>query len=236
MTRRPQSSGGLPRSLWRRRAVSSTPHEALPARRQSAASSGQGLWLLATTVLAAFPPGSDPEPDGERTRRAILHLLHAMPGLTRSEICQSLGRGWGNVYYHLGRLQAAREVKSISWGSRGRHWFPAGIDGQDVLVIRALSDDSDIVAALLATPGAGVGELARSLDADRRLVRRHLTRLEEAGIVEADDDTRRVKYRVTGPARTRLDGLLLDRSSTPEDPLLAPREARSPLHEQETTN
>jgi predicted transcriptional regulator len=132
--------------------------------------------------------------DGPATRARILEFIRANPGLHKSEVCRQLGLSWGTVGYHMRALESSGLVKPMA-ERREVRFFAAGTPERHMRWIAALrqAQGTDVLGSLARSPGRGIAELSRELLTSRKVVRRHLTTLDEAGIL-ADDGGARPRF------------------------------------------
>lgn len=146
--------------------------------------------------------------DGAATRDRIIDVVREDPGVHKSELCRRLGLGWGTVSYHVRVLEKERRLRS--W-SRGRevHVFPARVPDGQMRWLAALREGmgTSIVETLVRMPDARVKELSGSLGVSRKVIQRHLTVLDEAGVVR-HDGSHQPRYRIEDDTVAALRRLL----------------------------
>jgi predicted transcriptional regulator len=111
--------------------------------------------------------------------------VEAEPGIHVSELADRVGLSWRTTAYHLGVLQRSRLIH-VDKQSRERRAFPAGIPPRHRQWLAAVRLDhaTDVLRLLLADPRQSVPALSRRMGYSEKVVRRHLTNLAEAGLVE----------------------------------------------------
>ena len=113
-----------------------------------------------------------------------MRIIEASPGIHVSKLCRESELSWGTIQYHLkwmaqqGRIQVHRTGRLLQI-------FPAS-DRAAAAWLGVLRDaiPNQILDRLNQRPGLGVQDLSRSLGVSRKTVRRHLTDLLEAGLVD----------------------------------------------------
>jgi predicted transcriptional regulator len=132
-------------------------------------------------------------------RDRLLRLVNDRPGLNKSALCAHLGVAWGTVAYHTRILSAAGLLDSEAHG-REVFLFPPSLDGGVRRRVRALRmPESDrVLQALSSVREASLLELSRLAGLSRKVVRRRLQELMDAGLVQ-DKGTRRSRYAATRP-------------------------------------
>jgi predicted transcriptional regulator len=132
--------------------------------------------------MMATPPQR--ERDGDRTREEILNLLRTCPGLTKTEVRQRLGLGWGTIHYHLRVLAQQRlVVERRQWG-----WtriYSAEVAGEIRLMpLLRMNLAQDIMETVRRNPDIGVQAISSRLGVSRKVVRRVLQNLVDAQMLE----------------------------------------------------
>ena len=165
--------------------------------------------------------------DGEATRVRIQAAVAASPGINVRQLCQRLELAWSTVAYHLGVLRHRQAIHVVKDG-RDLQLFAGDVPQGVRSALRVLRDDDAerVLAEVLANPNQGVYGLSASLGMSHKVVRKHLTRLRDAGLVEKLGEYR-PRYRSTveatfylppgeGEGLGPLDGDL----QRPDEPLL----------------
>lgn len=131
------------------------------------------------------------ERNGPETRREILNLLRSEPGLTKSQVCRRLNLAWGTVSHHTRVLErdgalARRRILGFN------RYYTSDARGPELQLMPLLRES--LVPYLLqrveATPGIGIQKLSRELGLGRKVIRRQLESMVEAGLVERSSDYR----------------------------------------------
>ncbi|WP_439028608.1 winged helix-turn-helix transcriptional regulator [Haloarchaeobius sp. DT45] len=164
---------------------------------------------LAAVLRYSRYDGSDPL--AHEDRATIHRVVTDAPGVYLSAISEASGVPLSTVRHHVRILEEENLVTSVKVEGR-RRYFP--VETSDVELHVALSTPSRAaILELLADGGAaGVGELAAELDRDPSTLSHHLSRLEDAGLVERERDGRAVLNRLTPTAR---EGLAAATPTTP---------------------
>ncbi|HEX2065569.1 MAG TPA: ArsR family transcriptional regulator [Candidatus Thermoplasmatota archaeon] len=138
--------------------------------------------------------------DGEETRRRIQVAVSSSPGINVRQLCQRLGLAWSTVAYHLSIL---RHRQALHMGKQGRDLvlFSADVPPTVRMMLRVLRDDDAerVLGAILAMPNQGVYRLSAELGLSHKVVRKHVGRLCDAGLVEKLGEYR-PRYRTTQEA------------------------------------
>ncbi|MCA1810596.1 MAG: ArsR family transcriptional regulator [Halobacteriales archaeon] len=161
--------------------------------------------------------------DGEATRVRIQAAVAASPGINVRQLCQRLDLAWSTVSYHLGVLRH-RQAVHVTKDGRDLHLFAGDVPHGVRTALRVLRDDDAerVLGAVLANPNQGVYGLSASLGLSHKVVRKHLARLKDAGLVEKLGEYR-PRYRSTVEASYFLEDEGLERPEPlPEEPLLEP--------------
>lgn len=146
--------------------------------------------------------------DGEATRARIQAAVAASPGINVRQLCQGLDLAWSTVAYHLGVLRHRQAIQASKDG-RDLHLFSGDVPQGVRAALRVLRDDDTerVLSAILETPNQGVYGLSTRLGLSHKVVRKHIGRLRDAGLVEKMGEYR-PRYRSTRDALRFLDGEL----------------------------
>ena len=119
------------------------------------------------------------------TRDRVLDLVRSEPGVSKSEIARRLGIGWGTVGYHLHRLQKHRLLRIHDTGYRTLV-VPSMHGEEAASVFAALREpvNQDLLQSVHEAGDAGLMELADEHGLSRKVVRRRLGQLMQAGLLE----------------------------------------------------
>ena len=129
--------------------------------------------------------------NGPATRREILTTLRHQPGLTKSQVCRALDLSWGTVSHHVRVLLGSGALIRRTLLGRSR-LFLGSSAGEDLAFDQLARHPwmPRLLDQLAQQPGVGIQALARGLDLDRRIVRRHLDVLIASGLVAQTQDYR----------------------------------------------
>lgn len=143
--------------------------------------------------------------NGEATRDRIVELVRGEPGIHTLEISKRLDLAWSTVAYHLRVLTKERRL-SIVKELRERRAFPMETPDFCRGWLSTLRDEdaSKVLGALLERPGQSVPELSQHLGFTHKIVRRCLTNLEDAEIVDRRGSMRPV-FDVNSETAKRLN-------------------------------
>jgi DNA-binding MarR family transcriptional regulator len=126
----------------------------------------------------------------------LLAAARARPGLTLSELRESVSMSWGSLYRLLQRLEAEGLVRYQVVGRR-KLLFVAGepepLDQSAVMEAAAIlrQPTARLVAlSILMRPGRSVPEVAASLQLTPRVVYHHVQRLIAVGLILSSSQTR----------------------------------------------
>ncbi|MFA5944450.1 MAG: winged helix-turn-helix domain-containing protein [Candidatus Thermoplasmatota archaeon] len=134
-------------------------------------------------------------------RERLLALVHEQPGINKSALCGRLGIAWGTVSYHVTILADAGLVDVEAEG-RETNLFPRGLAEGRRRLLRVLREPmaQQVLGALGLVREGGLHELSAQLGQSRKIVRRHLSQLLAAGLVQ-DKGTRRPRYALAASPR-----------------------------------
>lgn len=128
--------------------------------------------------------------DGPRTRQGILRVIQAQPGISKSELARALGLAWGTVTHHLRMLEEAGLVTSQRIRARVR-FFDASLEKSQLINLAFLENPArGVLDCLQPGRAVGIAELSKELAISRKVVRRQLELLVNAGLVSKDDSYR----------------------------------------------
>lgn len=162
-------------------------------------------------------------------RRDILEVVARNPGTNISELCARLGSRWGTVQHHLRLLVSAGLVQTVMQG-RSRCLFRGQTPADQNYRIALLRRKRllELVKAVVREPGRIQRELARELGMTRKVLRRSVDLLVQAGLIREARLPRVRKYYPTpllgdlvGANQRALPSTQLDRSGAergPSDP------------------
>ena len=175
-----------------------------PAVTPAAAAAGAAsLALLALAGWALYTRIGRSKVLENPTRRAIHDAIMESPGVSVAALSARLGRARTVVQHHLAMLAAHRLVVSVDLGS-SRGWYlasdPRRLDAT-ATTTRALGSGTRrrvLEAVAAAQDGATQRDVAEEMQLSQRLVSYHLRKLEEAGLVQAEEGRPR-RYRASPP-------------------------------------
>jgi len=122
--------------------------------------------------------------DGKRTRASVKREIERHPGINKKELCEKLGVAWNTIRHHVNVLQRRGQVHVEDRGWE-HELYPSELKVQERAWLRALHDDDSamVLEAVMADPGIGVYQMSEELGLSRKIIRTHLTRLMEDGVV-----------------------------------------------------
>lgn len=157
--------------------------------------------------------------NGPGTRLEIINTLRHEPGFTKSQLCRFLGLSWGTISHHVRLLEGEGAIVGRALHGR-RRLFVAHTRPDDMVNTQLARNP--IVPRLLdlldGTPGVGIQALAGELSVDRRIVRRNLDVLIDAGLVQ---QTRDYHPRFFVAERQRALSIIAEGTPTDANPALA---------------
>lgn len=129
------------------------------------------------------------------TRRRILDTIKAKPGIKISNVCKETGAGWGTVKHHLHLLEKSGLVVSSSLG-RDRLLFTADTPDDERRAQEALRQGraESLAAAIAQKPGASQKQLCADVRMTRKIIRRYVEVLSEAGLIKEQRESRFQRY------------------------------------------
>ncbi len=129
--------------------------------------------------------------NGPRTREEILNLVRATQGLTKTELTQRIGLAWGTVHYHLRVLYNERHlIAKRHFGWHRIYTADRASEEMRSMTFMRLPVVNEIVDRVCKHPGVGIQALSGQMGLSRMIVRRHLMRLVEIGILERSEHYR----------------------------------------------
>lgn len=123
--------------------------------------------------------------DGDLMRERIRAAVASRPGITKNELCTLLGVRWATIQHHV-RVLVRHHLIHVEDRGWSHELFPPEVPPHDRPWLRALHDEdaARVLEALLEHPMSGVYRLSEDLGFTRKVVRTHLARLIEDGVVE----------------------------------------------------
>jgi predicted transcriptional regulator len=160
---------------------------------------------------------------GDESRRAVLRRLQQLPGLTKAQLQRQLGISWTTASYHLRVLERQGRLTHERRG-RSTHWYVRDIPPSHRFLLAVLRGDGQqhLLQRILARPNRGLTELSRESGQSRKVVRRQLRHLVDAGLVSKSDGFRARYVAPPSPLEPRL-GLEVEAAGLPMDEGLSPR-------------
>lgn len=161
------------------------------------------LWpalKFAATKLVVVPFYAQVEGDevlDNDTRATIFEAIRSEPGLSATDLSKKADCGWGTVVYHLAVLEQNGLIISSRDG-RHRRFFPySGMDFRHKDVFSAIRNETTaaILNAIRDSPGIHQTALRKEVDLAASTVNWHISKLEDADLVEKERDGRKVRYR-----------------------------------------
>ncbi|NEU58950.1 helix-turn-helix domain-containing protein [Halorussus sp. MSC15.2] len=161
------------------------------------------LWRL----LAPFRYSrwDDSDPLDHEGREALYETIERSPGAYLSAVCESADVPVSTARHHLDVLEDEGLVTTVK--VRGKRRFYPG-RAEDAELVAALEDEgtAPVLRALGRLGDSHGGRLADELDRDPSTVSHHLSRLEDAGLVEREREGRAVVNRLSPEVRGVLRG------------------------------
>ncbi|MFC7133334.1 MULTISPECIES: winged helix-turn-helix transcriptional regulator [Salinibaculum] len=139
------------------------------------------------------------------TRRAIYQRIVDTPGIHVRALFDDLDLAKGTVQYHLRWLEDEDIVEVSDDGEYTRYYPADSFDESDRQVLNALRRTlaRRVLAYLAAEEQLTTADLADHLDKSNSTISWHLSKLQDAGLVEKHRDGRCVLYELTDPQRVR---------------------------------
>ena len=153
---------------------------------------------------AGYAKWAGEDPLAHDVRADLYDHVRAEPGTYLSAFgeARTLDVSLGTIRYHLDILEREGLVTSETVGGR-RRFYPVGVS-PDELEIALDSDATRAILDALAESADTVSGLADRIDRDPSTVSHHLSRLEDADLVERERDGRAVVTRLTPGVRRAL--------------------------------
>ena len=172
--------------------------------RRSLRSRFDRLWRFGT--LFRHSQRDDSDPLDHEGRAALYEAIEESPGAYLSAVCESAEVPVSTARHHLDVLEAEGLVTTAK--VRGKRRFYPGHAAADAELVAALEDEgtAPVLHALARLGDSHGGRLADELDRDPSTVSHHLSRLEDAGLVEREREGRTIVNRLAPEAREVLRG------------------------------
>ncbi|WP_436343628.1 helix-turn-helix domain-containing protein [Natronorubrum sp. FCH18a] len=159
--------------------------------------------LLLTFGLFGYSRYDDTDPL-EHEKRVTLHeTIEASPGINLTDLTDETGVSRSTARYHLRVLERENLVVTSKIRGKRRYYLVTADDHELVASIRDESTAA-VLEELADRESATGSELADELGRDPSTVTHHLSRLEDADMIERERDGRAVVNRLTPDARTAL--------------------------------
>lgn len=125
------------------------------------------------------------------TRRAVLGLVAARPGITLTQLAGHLGCRPSTILWHAGKLEAAGLLRSERVGPARVHYLASGgLPLRDAVLGRARLDHPlarRIHELVAQRPGLTLRDLGDAIARDAATVRWHVRKLVSAGLLALGD-------------------------------------------------
>lgn len=116
-----------------------------------------------------------------------MYAVHDHPGIHKSELCRLLDLGWGTVSHHLHVLERGDLIWFEPDGRRVRV-FPLAPCEHPLELLLGNDVDAEIIRLLCERPGQVVEGLSAALGRSNDVIRTHLRRLHDAGLLDRIND------------------------------------------------
>lgn len=143
-------------------------------------------------------------------RREIYRMICEKPGTYFLEIASELATPPGTLSWHLRTLQKSGLIGSFKYGGKLVYYPKVLRDEEAEKAFFTLRSPTakKIFQYIVNNPGCHQREIAKSLEVHHDTVRWHVGRMVETGLVNAERDGRRVRYRLGPTGKKLLDGSL----------------------------
>lgn len=172
----------------------------------SSAASAPSTHSRRPLVLPGTAPLNPGRPHGDRQRSLLLALVDADPGIHIQRAAHVLGMNWNTCYHHVRRM--AGEGLLLMAKVRGRLCLFDPKDGSvsrhAVHVVLRDARTASIVRILVATPGINQQDVAGRVGIAPSAAYRHLSLLQELGLIERVRQAREV---INHPTRLLCEAL-----------------------------
>ncbi len=113
-----------------------------------------------------------------------MDVIQDQPGINKMALCDATGLAWGTVFRHIKLLEEHGEVQVRREG-REVQVFPAEVPFEQLRHLAALREDEamELLDVVYARGEVRIQELAIALKLSRKVIRRHLRSLCDAGLV-----------------------------------------------------
>ncbi len=121
--------------------------------------------------------------NGRETRRRIVEAVRKNPGVNKSDLARKLGHSWGTMSHHIQSLSRRGELRPFRDG-RELLLFPPDIPGSQLRQLAALQGEAPVaILGFLRRNERGIQELCTLVGKSRKVVRKILHDMDEAGLV-----------------------------------------------------
>lgn len=142
----------------------------------------------------------------DRNETAILTRVDEDPGVTQLELQHHFGLAWGTVAYHVSHLLERHSLKSYRQ-EPSLHLFSPDVPDEVLPAVAALRKPlAPDLLTLLEEPRQ-LFELSSECGVGKNVVKAHLRRLENSGLIEAEG-THRPKYRANSGLLAKVNAFL----------------------------
>ncbi len=121
--------------------------------------------------------------NGRETRKRIVEAVRENPGVNKSDLARMLGHSWGTMSHHIQSLARRGDLRPFRDG-RELLLFPPDIPGSRLRQLAAMQGDVPVeILQHLTRSERGIQELCTLLGRSRKVVRRTLQDMDDAGLV-----------------------------------------------------
>jgi predicted transcriptional regulator len=157
-------------------------------------------------ALVAAAPAETPTPRtllDQPMRRKMMDIIRREPGIKISQLCRETTAGWGTIKYHLHLLRRAGLIVARNTG-RDCLLFTSDVPEEDLAAKEALRRGraGHLARAIADTPGASQKELCERIHMTRKIIRRYVELLSQAGLVSEKREAQFQRY-YPGPSLVR---------------------------------
>lgn len=154
-------------------------------------------WLSGVFLLTPlFSRIKDDEVLDHPLRQRIADFIEANPGAAMNTVRDALETAHGTTVYHLGLLEKRKILISEQDGIRRRYWLrddPAARDRRPAILLSRPAY-REIARFVAAHPGVNQSALCKALGMRPPAASKKLRRLQEAGLVDGRQESRRRHY------------------------------------------
>jgi len=153
-------------------------------------------------------------------RRRMMEIIKREPGIKISQLCRETTAGWGTIKYHLNLMRRAGLIVARNTG-RDCLLFASDVPNEELGAHEALRRGraSHLARAIAETPGASQKELCERVHMTRKIIRRYVELLSQAGLVSEKREAQFQRY-YPGPALGRHLTAPEARAPPPADPAI----------------